>query len=87
MLQRFCSYRDELSIIKGVLSKGERVIIQETLTSTILRELHQTHMGMEKTKLRARTSIFWPGISHDLEDVVKSYNACLPHIHLNKRSR
>ena len=65
--------------------KGERVIIPETLKSIILGKLHQSHMGMEKTKLRTRTSIFWPGINRDVEDVVKSCNVCLStHPHQQK---
>ena len=85
--KRFFSYRDELSVIRGVVFKGERVIISETLKSKIRRKLHQSHMGMEKTKLRARTSIFRPGINRDVKGVGKSCNECLStHPHQQKES-
>ena len=31
-------------------------------------------MGIEKSKLRTRNSIFWPGINKQIEDVCKSCN-------------
>ena len=33
-------------------------------------------MGIEKTKLRAREAVFWPGMNRQIEDVVKSCNIC-----------
>ena len=33
-------------------------------------------MGIEKTKLRARKSMFWPGVNREIEDMVKLCNIC-----------
>ena len=43
----------------------------------VLKRLHQAHMGIEKTKLRARATVFWPGINKQIEDMVKSCETCL----------
>ena len=39
-----------------------------TLSSEILNILHQGHIGIEQTKLRARNTVYWPGISKDITD-------------------
>ena len=42
-----------------------------------MKKLHQAHMGIENKKLRAKETVFWPGINRQIEDIVKSCNACL----------
>lgn len=56
----FWNHRDELSFCSGVILKGERIVIPETMRAMILQRLHCSHLGMEKTKERARQVIFWP---------------------------
>ena len=53
----------ELLIINGVIFKSDRVVISKKLKSEMLKQLHIPHMGIEKTKLRARESMFWPGVN------------------------
>lgn len=43
---------------------------------TILSQLHVAHQGMEKTKLHARSAIFWPSIYDDIETLRKSCKVC-----------
>ena len=39
--------------------------------------LHSGHLGMVKTKGCACDTIFWPGITSDLEQLISSCEACL----------
>ena len=75
--KQYWSYRDELSVINGMIFKGERIIVPTGMQSEMLRNLHISHMGIEKTKLRARESMFWPGTNQQIEDMVKSCNICI----------
>ena len=43
----------------------------------MLKQLHIPYMGIEKTKLRASESLFWPGMNREIEDVVKLHNICI----------
>lgn len=45
--------------------KGERVIIPPPLRETISKILLEEHMGIEKTKLKARECLYWIGIRND----------------------
>ena len=70
---------DELSIINSAIFKGDRVVIPKKLRSEMLQQLHISHMGIEKTKLRARESVFWPGVNREIEDMVVAQ--VVQHLH------
>ena len=76
-VKQFWPIKEELSVIGDIVFKGERIIIPRSVRKTILANLHQAHLGIEKTKLRARETVFWPGINNDIEQVVQSCNICL----------
>ena len=46
----YWSFREELSIINGIVFKGERLVITEVMRKKVLEQLHKAHMGIEKTK-------------------------------------
>jgi hypothetical protein len=72
---QYWNYKEELILEDGIIFKGERMVIPQILRKSFLKDLHRSHMGEEKTKLFARTSVFWPGINGDIENTVKQ---CLP---------
>ena len=41
--------------------------------------LHEGHQGIEITKLRARSSIYWPNINADITVLVNNYTNCLDY--------
>ena len=73
----YWSYKEELSMINGVLFKGESLIIPSTMRKAVLKQLYQAHMGIEKTKWKARASIFWPQIKQQIEEMIKVCSTCL----------
>ena len=73
----YWSYKEEISLINGILFKGERLIIPASMRKAVLKQLHQAHLGIEKTKWRARATIFWPQINQQIEEMVKTCSTCL----------
>ena len=67
----------EMSTSDGLLFAGERIVIPESMRQDMLHSLHEPHRGMEKTQSRARTAIFWPGMSRAIEDTVAKCSTCL----------
>ena len=63
--------RDELSLNNGVIFKSDKVVIHTNLRSEMVKLLHISHKGIEKTKLRVRKSVFWPGVNIKIKDMVK----------------
>ena len=62
-VQAYFGFREELAIVNGLIVKGHRVVIPSQLCDEALKLLHSSHMGIVKTKDRARTSFFWPSIN------------------------
>ena len=56
--------------------KAHRIIIPATLQKEILTKLHAPHQGTERTKLRARTSVYWRGLYKDIEETTKTCSTC-----------
>jgi hypothetical protein len=40
--------------------KGEKIVIPTSLRDEMLRRLHESHLGIEKTKKLARDFMYWP---------------------------
>ena len=75
LLHGYWNFREELTIEDGLVLKGDRIVIPPTLRPEILNIIHQGHLGQEKCLLRARTSVFWPGIT---KEIINQVNQCEP---------
>ncbi|XP_050679665.1 uncharacterized protein K02A2.6-like [Leptidea sinapis] len=65
-LKSFFARRQELYVEGGCIMWGYRMIIPQTLRSTILKELHSSHQVV-KMKSEARSFVWWPHIDRDIE--------------------
>ena len=68
--------QDELTIIDGILYKGQRIIIPASLRKSALTMLHAAHQGIVKTKQLARDLLYWPAINGQIEYMVARFSAC-----------
>ena len=59
-----------------LVMKGARLVIPSTLRSKVLEQIHKGHLGIEKCMLKARDSVFWPGISNDIRETVEKCGIC-----------
>ena len=59
-----------------LVTKGARLMISSTLRSKVLEQIHKGHLGIEKCMLKARDSVFWPGISNDIREAVEKCGIC-----------
>ncbi len=76
-VRHFWNVRDGIPKMKGILFHGDRIIIPTAMRPAMLRVLHEGHMGMEKTKARARVVLYWPNMGKDIEHMVTKCPACL----------
>jgi len=58
----------ELTVVNGLLMRGNRTVIPLALRVEILNKLHTGHQGITKCRERARQSVWWPGLSKQLEE-------------------
>ncbi|XP_053388481.1 uncharacterized protein K02A2.6-like [Mercenaria mercenaria] len=74
----FWNYRDELTVMDGIIMKGHKIVIPQSLKADLLSKLHSSsHMGIEKTISRASDIVFWPRITQEIKDLVLKCPVCL----------
>ena len=66
-IRDYHQYLGDLSVVDGVICRGERLIIPTSLRPACLSALHAAHQGTSSMTARASTSIFWPGITGDIQ--------------------
>jgi hypothetical protein len=59
----YWNIRDELHIAEGIIYVGERILVPFKMRKNMLDLIHESHMGTEKCKARARTVLYWPGMA------------------------
>lgn len=69
-------FASELSLVQGILFKGCKVVIPKSLRPEILDRIHEGHLGMNKSKAKARRLVFWPGLNVDIEKMLQRCAAC-----------
>ena len=78
-LMPFWNFRDELSVEDGLILKGQRIVMPNSLHDAALEQIHYAHQVAEKCKLRAKAAVFWCGINRDIDEMVKSCAPCQSH--------
>lgn len=75
----FWNFRCDLVIDDGLVLKGNRIVIPESLQKEVLEAIHTGHQGETKCLLLARESVFWPGITKEIRELVQKCDLCARH--------
>ncbi|XP_037974858.2 uncharacterized protein K02A2.6-like isoform X1 [Plutella xylostella] len=75
-LKPFFNRKNEIYIELGCLMWGHRVIIPSECRSKVLKELHDSHMGVTKTKAISRSYVWWPGIDEAIAETCARCAVC-----------
>ena len=65
--------------MEGLVFKGERIVIPSAARKDMLKRIHTGHLGIVKSKNRAKEVMFWPGMNSQTEDAVSNCPACTEH--------
>ena len=76
VMKHYHNVATELSVKDGILMKGNRIVIPSALRLEMLDRIHTGHQGISKSREQARQSIWWPGLSRQLEETVKNCATC-----------
>ena len=68
--------RQELTVEQNCVLWGIRVVVPKKLRQKLLEELHRDHPGISRMKAVARGYMWWPGLDQDIQELVKSCQAC-----------
>ena len=78
-IKEYYQHKDKQMESDGLVYAGHAIVIPPTLWKDTLLKLHRSHQGIEKTKQRAHQTIFWPGMSAQIEDLVSNCVTCQWH--------
>ena len=68
-----------LAIQEGLITLGERILVPKGARKDILRNLHISHMGRNKTIALAKSLYYWKHMARDIEHLVESCDKCQVH--------
>ena len=57
--------------------KDHRVIIPSALRLDVLGKIHTGHQGIQKCCERAKSGVWWPNLSKQIEDLVGDCPTCI----------
>ena len=78
-LKPYSTRNTELSVQDGCVLWGSRVVIPPCYRQTLLKELHENHVGSTRMKQLARSYFWYPGLDADLDQLVRTCSHCLEH--------
>lgn len=82
----FINKANELSVEYDCIKWGHSVIIPTKLRQQILQEFHTSLLGMVKTKMLARSYVWWPNIDLEIENLIRKCIPCQRHQPSPKKS-
>jgi len=83
-LKDFWRYGGELTLSGTLLLYQSRIIIPESMRQATLGKIHQGHQGILRCRMCVPASVWWPGVSKDMEAYIKSCPVCRKTTPLHK---
>ena len=70
LLQSYGTFREELTMENGINLKGTIIVIPAKKLEAVLKLIHEGHLGLNKCKLHAKETFYWPGLNDQLEKLI-----------------
>ncbi len=68
--------KGQLSVVDGVLTYADRIVIPPNMRCEILGKLHESHQGVSKCRENANSAVWWPGMGTDIKQLVDNCSVC-----------
>ena len=65
--QSYWTFSEELTIEDGIILKGTRIVIPAKKHEAVLKLIHEGHLGLNKCKLHAKETVYWPRFNNQFE--------------------
>ena len=72
----FFTVREDLTAQEGLLLHCTRLVITVELRKDILIKIHDGHQGIAKSRALAKCSVWWPGLSQQIQSMVENCATC-----------
>ena len=75
-LKAFWKVRGSFTVCEDLLLYNSRIVVPRGLQRETLGKIHQGHQGLERCLLRIRSSVWWPGITSQLKQMIQNCPTC-----------
>ena len=75
-LRDYHRFRNDLHTTDGIIVYKDLIVIPPTLRGEVLTALHAAHQGVSSMITKAEASVFWPGITSDINNIRNTCQAC-----------
>lgn len=83
LVKPYFKLQDDIFLENELLFLNSRIMVPKSLQRMVLDLLHQSHLGIEKTKSRARSLVYWSEINKDIERRIMGCETCQRYRHSN----
>ena len=85
VLHPYWTFCKELTTEDGLILKGTQIVIPNKKCEAILKQIHNSHLGLTKCKLCAKQVVYWPGLNDQLKQLVLKCQLCLKYSRSKKK--
>ncbi|KAL0810732.1 hypothetical protein ABMA28_010054 [Loxostege sticticalis] len=78
-MRPYWNRRLELYEDLGCVMWGRRLVIPVSCRDRVVKIIHESHMGIVKSKALARSYVWWPGIDEAVEAACRACGVCAAH--------
>eukprot|EP00731_Ephydatia_muelleri_P004100 Em0002g276a len=75
-IKPYWTLRGYLTVHNGLLLYGRRIVIPVARQREILEKIHQGHLGIQRCRLRIMKSVWWPGVSAQMDKMIRQCHMC-----------
>ena len=76
-LNPYWKVRNSLTVHNCLLLYNDRIVVSELLRKETLLRIHEGHQGLERCRMWARMSVWWPELARELSEVVAQCRVCV----------
>ncbi|KAG1651370.1 Transcriptional repressor NF-X1 [Nymphon striatum] len=76
VVKPYWKLRSELSVHEGLILRNNQIVIPAALRKDTMKCIHTGHMGIIKCLERAKGTVYWPGYTNQIEDLVRTCSIC-----------
>ena len=63
----------------GIILKGTQIVVLTKKHDAVLKLIHEGQLGLNKCKLRAKQTVYWPGLNDQLQRLILNCELCLKY--------
>ena len=75
-LRKYSNVFNELAVVDGLVLRGERIVVPQTLREAMVKIAHEGHQGIVRTKQLLRAHVWFPGMDTMVEKHAGKCLAC-----------